>query len=372
MFGNLLAIVFGGVRGGLSCFENWFVAMLRMGGVRGEFNGASILGNVSFGVRRKRMISIVNSSKDNGAALLHYVAKLRSTSRKEVSMNKEMAFSDRHGRGLSERRGHRGRLYAKLIFRSFGLFPRCAILHGMALTGRLLMGRRYGGGGLSHRSGGGGLTTVDARTVGVVRDMNLESGARGCPYRLSNNRRRQITVTHTLVLSPRLLYFSRPADTLSPRVANRILGIVEGLTRSNGAVLVIARRVKFTHRISGGIVCVRRNIVTRRKAPRRVFSGPGDSHLGSFLGSALEVWSLGLATSTGGHKTSKCGGAAHYTNNFLFTIPTLGQSILLFLLMVFGRIFGFLTNFVGLLCYKRVRCSRVIKHKMIRYTSLGR
>ncbi len=92
-----------------------------------------------------------------------------------------------------------------------------------------------------------------------------------------------MTVIHTLTVGPGIVLFSRPASTLSPRVINRILSLVGRLTSRNVAVIVIARRVKFTHRINAHVFFVSNNGVRRRNAPRRVFSGPRYPHLGSFL-----------------------------------------------------------------------------------------
>lgn len=124
-------------------------------------------------------------------------------------------------------------------------------------------------------------------TVHTLRGIKLDSQLTCCPSRLSKNRRRQINVTHTLTIGPSIVLFSRPASTLSPRLINRILRIVHGLTRRNAAVIVIARRVAFTGRITGHIVFVSRKIVIRRNTPRTVFNGPGRTHAEKFLRQVL-------------------------------------------------------------------------------------
>lgn len=255
------------------------VTVLRVGGIGGDFNSGRILGNVSFSLRRNRILSVVNSSNDKGAALLHYVGFLRATSYNAFSMSNGIVFGTSSGTGLSSGRVHGGELGFKLIFRSFGLFPRCDIFRGLILTPGLLTGRSPHCGA----SGGSVVRRVRRGTLALLRGIKLSSGGSTCPYRLSNKRGRHISVTETLYLSPEILFFSRPASTLSPRLANRVLGIVGDLTTSGVAVIVMARRVGFTRSISSYIVFVSDNIIYRRKAPRRIFRRPRRRHAGRFL-----------------------------------------------------------------------------------------
>lgn len=253
--------------------------MLRMRRVGGAFKQARMLGSVDFSLREKRMLSLVNSSKDKGAALLHYLGFLRAPSGNIVHMGSRLLFSTTGPMAGRRDRVHGGELRFKLMFRSFGLFPRCATLKGMVLTGRLLTGDRPSCG--TH--GGRVRTRVRTRTGGLLSRVKLSRHVGGCPRRLSKKRYRHITVTHTLTLDPSVLYFSRPASTLSPRLANRMLGIVGKLTSRGAAVVVMARRVTFTESMSSGILFVSSNGVLRRKAPRRIFRGPGRRHAHRFL-----------------------------------------------------------------------------------------
>lgn len=172
-----------------------------------------------------------------------------------------------------------GRVHGRVnvIFRRFGLFGGGAVLRGVALTPirrGLVAGRRTGRG-----------------TLGLLTEINLSSGTSSCPDDLSNNRGRETTVIHSLTVGPGIVLFSRPASTLSPRVINRMLRIVHSLTSRKVAVVIIARRVNFTERITSGIIFVSGKIVYRRGAPRRFFARPRGPHLYSFLSGIL--W-LGL------------------------------------------------------------------------------
>lgn len=287
-FYKVLALLFSFVRGGLSCCGNWkkgIVSLLGIRGVHGDCNGARILGSVDFSLGGNRILTVVNSSNSNGAALLEYLGFLRAPNGNGVSIGSGILFSDGSDSTGDSDRVQGEQLRFKLIFRSFGLFPRCAIVRGVVLTPGLTTGRRVGRANRCVNTGDCGRTrrVVGDGTGSLLREMKLSRGDRSCPYGLDNNRRRHITVTETLTLGPSILYFSRPASTLSPRLANRILGIVHDLGASSDAVVIMARRVRFTESITSGVVFVTSNIVTRRNAPRRMVGGPRGPEARTFL-----------------------------------------------------------------------------------------
>lgn len=67
-----------------------------------------------------------------------------------------------------------------------------------------------------------------------------------------------------------------------------MLSIVVGLSDVGVAVIIIARRVNFTERITSQMIFVTSNVVIRRNAPRRFFSGPAGRQAGTFLNGVLE------------------------------------------------------------------------------------
>lgn len=235
-----------------------------------------------------RIITVVNPDNSNGAALLHDVGLLRRPRTKAVAIN-SVAVSATHS---LDRRGslvHRLHRRIKFIFRGFGLFPRHAILRGVVRK-PIVIGNRPGRRTATH-------------THRLLTGIKLTNGRADCPHHLSNNRRRHITVTHTLTVHPRIVLFSRPASTLSPRLINRILGAVHRLTRRGHAVIVIARRVDFTQSITSQTVFVSRKQVIRRKTTGTLFTSPRRPHAHRFLRGFLLRWWRGVDPSSSPIKT---------------------------------------------------------------------
>ncbi len=204
--------------------------------LRGACSGnIAILGSIDYIIGGNSIVSVVKPSKAKGSAFLGYLGLLRRPAKKRVCVGKRGVLSPGYGIPGMQRG-------VNVIFRGFGLFSRLSVVKGLAVNPVGLLneaGRR--------------TRTRNCRLLGVI---NLTRGTSTVPSRLDNNRGRHITVTHALTVGPRVVLFSRPASTLSPAVISRILSMVHALTGAKVAVLVIARRVGFTHSISGHVFFV--------------------------------------------------------------------------------------------------------------------
>lgn len=152
------------------------------------------LGSIGLRVSSKRFIFMYKSDKSNGSALVGLLLGRLSPASKAVAISKE---------GLTH--VHRGRIPGceegiKIIFRSFELLGSEGICRGMTFTL--------------------GIVNTSATIVGggiprVLSVMKLTTGCGSGPERLSKKRRREMTVTETLIGRPDVLLTSRPANGLS-------------------------------------------------------------------------------------------------------------------------------------------------------------
>lgn len=179
-------------------------------------SSSAILRSVGVRLRGNGFCALLNPSNYKGAAVLHLVTKFTSTARNIVGVgNRAMGSvpTGQHGIGA--------------IFRSCTLFPRVGMFSGV--TFKLAVG------GVP----GSRVVRGIGRTLGVIRLRNCR-GHR--VDRVSNNRRRQITVTETVIGRPSILLLSRPLSTLSLGLHASVRCRLERLRRHlNVAFVFIAR-----------------------------------------------------------------------------------------------------------------------------------
>lgn len=112
------------------------------------------------------------------------------------------------------------------------------------------------------------------RTGGTLRRMNFgRGGFDGSPFRLSNKRGGEITVTNMLTVGPGVLVLSRPATNLSPGKQSSVLSRV---TRLRGmekvAVVLMSRDVRSVTGCTRELVMIGSKRVTCSSTPGTMFT----------------------------------------------------------------------------------------------------
>ncbi len=211
---------------------------------------ARTLRSIGVGVGGNRFIFIMNSSNTNGDAFVGLVVHRRGTGANGVIMGNFSLAGVGHGSipVLHEA--------VNVIFRSFELVPAVDIFSGITFTVRIM-----------NTSDG----RVEGRISGTLSGINLKRGTHSVPGRLSNNRRRHINLTHTLMGSPSLVVTSRPANGISPGVSCRVMALLARVGGGNAAVLVMARSRGLIHSFRRHIVVLSNNGVVTSGIKNRVW-----------------------------------------------------------------------------------------------------
>lgn len=184
------------------------------------------LSNISLAVSHNRFITVVNRSNSNGSAFVGVLNLL------SIPADNRCGLSKRGASGLSSSRVDRvqgGRV--NFVFRNFGLVSDLATRRGirLPLTCHNVPGTR-------HR-------ILSRSTLGHIK---LRGQVGRLPGRVSNNRRREITVTHTMTTGPPVVLTSRPANGLSDRSKTRIVQVLRRLRHRNEAIVLVARSGRVT------------------------------------------------------------------------------------------------------------------------------
>lgn len=197
------------------------------------------LSRTDFATSQNRLAIVLKRSNTNGAATLGVLNNVSATASKHIIINNH-SVAKLHGHSLVTCQ----QVSVKFIFRFCGLIPGLATLRGIRLTSRVYPSR--------------------FSPTSALRGINLNSQLDGFPTRLSNNRRRHISVTHTVTGGPGLLLYSRPANTLSCRANGRILRLLRSVYHSRGvAILVVARGSTLTP-VTRGIIHFHSNGIINR------------------------------------------------------------------------------------------------------------
>lgn len=205
---------------------------------------AETLGKVAFRIVPKRFLNVVKDDNSNGSALLGYVTAIVRPANKDVRIRNSALRSV--GKGTLTR-CHKGGI--NCLFRGFRLLSGLANERGVLLPASLRKMSR----------------TRDERQLGrLTICLRVASILSGFPSGVSNNRHRHITTTETLVLRPRVVLTSRPANTLSSGGTGDLVRGLSNLGHSRRTAVLVMARSSGTTDFYGHVLFVRSNIVFRR------------------------------------------------------------------------------------------------------------
>lgn len=223
--------------------RSFSIGVVRYGGLAGrcvDKSGAiGTMGGVSIYFRGNRFYTIAKPDNSNGSAFVRVLSDLRCPASNRIVCSKGSlnGFSSSRLSVLHHEEFN-------FIFRSCGLIRRLAKCRGVLLPMVL------SGGGPSRRCLGS-----------VVGALKVSGEVSRLPSTVDNNRRREVTVTHTLTGGPSVLFTSRPANGLSNGDNERILSLLDRATSGcNAALVLIARSLRITRR-TREILAVRSNVV---------------------------------------------------------------------------------------------------------------
>lgn len=236
----------------------------------------AIMGRISVGIGRKRVIKLLNPGKTKGAAAFCVAMKLIAPGRKGVFLGSVRVAG----------------------------FPICGHTHGNVncLTRRTSVFH-----GVAIRSGVHSMLRV-ARAASrcrgrglrdLVTRFNLGGIQGGLNSRLSKNRHQHTRVTHYLTVSPGFVVLSRPFTKMSPVTMRSVRDVITGLGRGGVKVLVASRGMCRALDVYSHTCLLFRKGILFRKATRRLTRGRV-IHRGCLNGSFIlhggSFWRLELSS----------------------------------------------------------------------------
>ncbi len=216
-------------------------AVVRFRGICGACStNDRTLRSIGLRVSSNRFTFVINTSNTKGDAFLGLVVQRRAPASNRIVIGGCHLSHLGHGRIPCFHHA------VNVIFRSFHLVGAVAICRGITFSLQIVNGNGQ---------------RVDHHIRRILRLVSLLNGDGHCPPTLSNNRRRHINLTQTLIGGPTLVVTSRPANGMSPRVSQSVIRLLARVGRQNAAILVIARRRSLMRRFGRQIVALRSNHV---------------------------------------------------------------------------------------------------------------
>ena len=246
--------------------------ILEMNNIKKHFGAHEVLKDISLGVDRGEVVSIIGPSGSGKSTLLRCATFLETINGGEISYMGEHAVStDSSGAAVyvSPQKLRHFRSYYGLVFQQFNLFPHYSIMKNLIDAPMHVQGK----------------SKEEATEIaeGLLMKMGLLDRADAYPYQLSGGQQQRVAIARALAMSPEILFFDEPTSALDPELTGEVLKVIRELAEERMTMVVVTHEMPFAKAVSNRVVFMADGVIVEQGDPHDVFDNPSEERTRQFL-----------------------------------------------------------------------------------------
>ena len=246
--------------------------ILEMTNIEKHFDDLEVLKDISFGVDKGEVVSIIGPSGSGKSTLLRCATFLETIDGGEIRyMGGQAAYTTERGEVVyaqHEKLRH-FRSYCGLVFQQFNLFPHYSVLKNLIDAPMHVQ----------HRSREEATETA----MRLLIKMGIADRADAYPYQLSGGQRQRVAIARALAMKPEILFFDEPTSALDPELTGEVLKVIRQLADEHMTMVVVTHEMAFAKSVSNRVLFMAGGVVVEQGTPQEVFDNPQEERTKQFL-----------------------------------------------------------------------------------------
>lgn len=245
--------------------------LLEMKNIKKEFNGQSVLKDISLQVKEGEIVSIIGPSGSGKSTLLRCATMLTDIDSGEISyMGKRSVWMENgktvvpSGKQLKEIRSCFG-----LVFQNFNLFPHYSVIKNITDAPIHVQKRKK--------------EEVYREARELLARMGLSDKENAYPCQLSGGQCQRVAIARALALNPKILFFDEPTSALDPELTGEVLRVIRSLADLHITMVIVTHEMNFAKDISDRVIFMDQGVIAVEGTPQQVFSSE-NARMREFLG----------------------------------------------------------------------------------------
>ena len=244
---------------------------MEMKNIKKEFNGQSVLKDISLQVKEGEIVSIIGPSGSGKSTLLRCATMLTDIDSGEISyMGKRSVWMENgktvvpSGKQLKEIRSCFG-----LVFQNFNLFPHYSVIKNITDAPIHVQKRKK--------------EEVYREARELLAKMGLSDKENAYPCQLSGGQCQRVAIARALALNPKILFFDEPTSALDPELTGEVLRVIRSLADLHITMVIVTHEMNFAKDISDRVIFMDQGVIAVEGTPQQVFSSE-NARMREFLG----------------------------------------------------------------------------------------
>ncbi len=227
-----------------------------------QFDGRTVLDDVSFSVQEGEVIVIVGQSGCGKSTLLRCINALEEIQGGEIRLR---------GQPISGNAGKLAEIRQKIgmVFQNYELFPHLNVLDNILLAPVKVQKRNK--------------NEVREEAMALLERVGLKDRAESFPRQLSGGQKQRVAIVRALCMHPDILLFDEVTAALDPEMVREVLDVILGLAEDGKTMLIVTHEMQFARAVADRILLIDGGGICEEGTPEEFFGAPKTERAKAFL-----------------------------------------------------------------------------------------
>ena len=236
--------------------------ILTISHLKKEFEGSTILKDISFSVASGEVIVLIGPSGCGKSTLLRCINALEPIQAGEIKLRDELI--DINSKNLTSLRQKIG-----MVFQSYDLFPHLNVLDNTTLAPRKVQKRAK--------------SEAEAEALRLLDRVGLKDKAKSFPRELSGGQKQRVAIVRALCMHPEILLFDEVTAALDPEMVREVLDVILDLANEGKTMIIVTHEMQFAKVIADRIIFIDEGAIIEEGSPNEFFDNPKTDRAKRFL-----------------------------------------------------------------------------------------
>ena len=240
---------------------------------RKSFDSREVLHDVSFGIDRGEVVSLIGPSGAGKSTLLRCLTLLDTFDEGSLSYGDlEVTSRGEDGRAVYDKEAMRqARMRFGIVFQNYNLFPHFTVMRNVCDAPVVVQ----------HRD----KAEVEAEARVLLERIGLSEHADKVPCQLSGGQQQRVAICRALAMKPDVIYFDEATSALDPKLTDDMHRIIRELASDGMAVGIVTHEMGFARDASDRICFLFDGQIVEDGPANQVINDPVDPRTRAFLSS---------------------------------------------------------------------------------------
>lgn len=237
-------------------------ALLKIEHLKKEYDGQTILKDVSVEVKKGEVIVIVGPSGCGKSTFLRCINGLEPIQRGTISLDGEAI--DRNSKSITKIRQKIG-----MVFQSYDLFPHMTVLDNIVIAPVKVQKRKK--------------EEVVEEARKLLERVGLADKADSYPRQLSGGQKQRVAIIRALCMHPEIMLFDEVTAALDPEMVREVLDVMLDLAKQGSTMIIVTHEMQFAKAVSNRVIFMDNGEIVEEGAPKEFFENPKTERAQKFL-----------------------------------------------------------------------------------------